>query len=72
MADNELPDKFSERWGAMEEKVGFMKEKLDKIEPADIANLKQDVTLIKRVGGTIITGVIVGLGWAWRKLINGG
>jgi len=69
---NNLPDKFNERWGAMEEKVSHMKEKLDKVDPGDISNLKQDVTLIKHVGGTIVTGVVVGLTLAWRKLINGG
>ena len=69
---NGLPDKFNERWGAMEEKVGSMKEKLDKVEPADIDNLKQDMKRLKGVGATIFTGLIIGLGWAWKRLINGG
>ena len=69
---NGLPDNFNERWGALEAHVKLMKEKLDKVEPADITNLKQDMVLLKRVGGTVMAGVIVGLTWAWRRLINGG
>ncbi len=69
---NGLPDNFNERWGAMEEKVGHMAKKLEKVDPADIKNLKQDMALIKRIGGTITAGLVIGLGWAWRKLINGG
>ena len=69
---NSLPENFSERWGRMEEKVDHMEEKLKDVHPADIKNLKQDMALIKRVGGTIVGGIVVGLGWAWRKLINGG
>jgi len=67
-----LPDNFNERWGKMETKIDFMKEKLDKVDPTDIKNLKQDMTRIKGIGGTIFAGLIVGLGWAWRKIINGG
>lgn len=69
---NGLPENFGERWGALETKVDYMKEKLDKVNPADIDNLKADMSLIKRVGGTVVGGIVVGLGWAWRKLINGG
>lgn len=67
----ELPDNFNERWGALETKIDFMKNKLDKVEPADIENLKKDMTLIKRVGGTIVGAFIIA-GVAWRKLTNGG
>ena len=69
---NGLPDNFSERWGSMETHVEHMATKLGKIEPADIDNLKGDMTLMKRVGGTIVGGVIVGLTLAWKKLLNGG
>ena len=69
---NGLPEKFNERWGAMEEKVGSMKDKLDKVEPADIENLKSDMALIKRVGGIIVAGVTTGFFLAWKKLSNGG
>ena len=69
---NGLPDKFNERWGALEANVGHMKEKLDKVEPADIKNLKQDMVLMKRVGGTIVGSIVIGLTWAWRRLLNGG
>ena len=69
---NGLPDNFSERWGAMEANVGSMKKKLDKVEPADIENLKGDMALIKRVGGIIVAGVTTGFMLAWRKITNGG
>ena len=69
---NNLPDNFSERWGTMEERVATMKDKLDKVDPADIKYLKADVARIKAIGGTIFTGLVVGLGWAWKKITNGG
>ena len=72
---NGLPENFSERWGAMEEKVGHMKQKLDKVEPADIDNLKRDMTLMKRIGGTIVSAIgvgAVGIIIGWRKFTNGG
>lgn len=69
---NGLPDDFSERWGAMEANVGHMKEKLDKVEPSDIINLKQDMALIKRIGAIIVAGVTTSIVVTWRKLTNGG
>ena len=72
---NGLPENFSERWGAMEANVGHMKQKLDKVEPADIDNLKRDMTLMKRIGGTIVSAIgvgAVGIIIGWRKFTNGG
>ena len=70
---NGLPKNFGERFGVMETKINFMKEKLDKVEPADIDNLKKDMTLIKRIGGTILGGgIIAAISVVFRKLLNGG
>lgn len=69
---NGLPDNFNERWGAMETKMEFMTKKLEKVEPADIQNLKTQVRFIMGVGGTILTGLTIAAGAAWKKLINGG
>lgn len=70
--NDRLPDNFAEDWGALKTDIGYIKKKLDKVEPADIKHLKQDVKAIKAIGGTIFTGLVVGLGWAWRRILNGG
>lgn len=69
---DKLPDGFAEDWGALKTDIGYIKKKLDKVEPADIANLKKDMALIKRVGGTVVASIGGGLAWAWHKLLNGG
>lgn len=69
---NGLPDNFTERWIRLENNVEHMAVKLGKIDPADVENLKADMSRIKGIGGTIFTGLVIGLGWAWRKILSGG
>lgn len=75
-----MNDGIETKLGSIDARLGNIEKVLDKVpclDPekgplTDIKNLKQDMALIKRIGGTITTGLILGLGWAWKRLINGG